>query len=91
MSDSGTRPRRLDRQDWAQSSRSLAGRTVVCSAEQMTIGTHDVISEVVSRIPEWVRRELLSADPVTRVRAEETIVAMIVGALDKGVASPTQP
>ena len=42
---------------------------------------HIVIAEMVSRIPEWVRKELLSADAATRARAEETIAAMIKDAL----------
>jgi hypothetical protein len=45
---------------------------------------HDVdskISDAVRHAPEWVRHDLLSNDKVTRVRAEETLAAMISNAL----------
>lgn len=49
--------------------------------ENMVENMRTTIGDVVSRIPEWVRRKLLSADPLTRARAEETIAAMIQDAL----------
>jgi hypothetical protein len=45
---------------------------------------HDVdskISDAVRHAPEWVRHDLLSNDKLTRVRAEETLAAMISNAL----------
>jgi hypothetical protein len=39
------------------------------------------VSEAVKNAPEWVRHELLSNDPMTRIRAEETLAAMISNAL----------
>ena len=47
----------------------------------MVDDTYPAIADVVFRIPEWVRKELLSADAATRARAEETIAAMIRDAL----------
>lgn len=49
-------------------------------ADEATIA----IANIVSRIPEWVRRDLLSTDPATRARAEETIAAMIMDAIGEG-------
>jgi hypothetical protein len=45
---------------------------------------HDVdskISDAVRHAPEWVRHDLLSSDKLTRIRAEETLAAMISNAL----------
>lgn len=36
---------------------------------------------VIARVPEWVRHDLVSKDQSTRLRAEETLAAMIVNAL----------
>jgi len=53
----------------------------------MTWGMSDlertIIIEVMSRAPEWLRRELLSDDPAARSAAEETLSAMIANALAK--------
>jgi hypothetical protein len=45
---------------------------------------HDVdskIGDAVRHAPEWVRHDLLSSDRLTRIRAEETLAAMISNAL----------
>ena len=42
-----------------------------------------IIAKAVESIPEWLRQDLLSKDPVARQRAEETLAAMIVAALRK--------
>ena len=39
------------------------------------------ISDAVKHAPEWVRHDLLSIDRLTRIRAEETLAAMISNAL----------
>lgn len=39
------------------------------------------VSAAVRHAPEWVRHDLLSSDRLTRVRAEETLAAMISNAL----------
>jgi ribosomal protein S20 len=39
------------------------------------------IAEIVSRVPEWVRKDLLAPNKATRARAEETVSAMIADAL----------
>lgn len=39
------------------------------------------ITAIVARTPDWVRQDLLSKDQATRARAEETLAAMIAGAL----------
>lgn len=46
--------------------------------------TSIAIADIVSRMPEWVRRDLLSTDPAIRARAEETIAAMIKDAIGEG-------
>jgi hypothetical protein len=43
----------------------------------------DNILRVVERAPQWIRRDLDAKDPVARIRAEESLAAMIADALDK--------
>lgn len=43
----------------------------------------DIILRVVERAPQWIRRDLSSKDMVARIRAEESLAAMIVDALDQ--------
>jgi hypothetical protein len=40
-----------------------------------------VVLQVVRRTPKWIRRDLESKDPATRVRSEEALTAMIVDAI----------
>lgn len=47
----------------------------------MTGAINEVILRVLERAPQWVRQDLLSADPIVRARAEETLAAMISSAL----------
>ncbi|WP_162892664.1 hypothetical protein [Blastomonas fulva] len=42
---------------------------------------NQLVLGVLARAPQWVRQDLLSADPVVRARAEETLAAMISSAL----------
>ncbi|MDH7975434.1 hypothetical protein QH494_24875 [Sphingomonas sp. AR_OL41] len=39
------------------------------------------ITAIVARAPDWMRQDLLSKDSVIRLRAEETLGAMIASAL----------
>jgi hypothetical protein len=39
------------------------------------------LSEMLSRLPEWVRTDLATKDAANRIRAEETLVAMAMAAL----------
>jgi len=39
------------------------------------------ITTVIARAPEWIRHDLLSKEPTTRARAEETLAAMVASAL----------
>ena len=41
------------------------------------------LSSVLSHIPEWIRTDLSSKDSTARVRAEETLLAMITAALSE--------
>lgn len=51
--------------------------------------TSGLVEQAVRRLPEWVRTDLSSANPVIRVRAEETLAAMIAAALaDDAVEMP---
>lgn len=43
-----------------------------------------VIASVVSRAPEWIRRDLSSAIPALRQRAEEALAAMVAAAIRRG-------
>jgi hypothetical protein len=40
-----------------------------------------IIAKVVSRAPEWVRHDLTSSESAVRLRAEETLAAMIEQAI----------
>lgn len=39
------------------------------------------VAELLSRAPEWLRRDLVSDDKIARQRAEEPLAAMIADAL----------
>ena len=40
-----------------------------------------LVTDVLSRMPQWVRDELSSKDPLVRARAEETLAASIAAAI----------
>lgn len=46
------------------------------------------VLQVIERTPQWVRHDLDSKDAAIRVRAEETLAAMIAAALDEVSAHP---
>ena len=48
---------------------------------ETTRSTEMIVGEVLARMPEWARVDLSSKEPAARVRAEETVAAMIVAAL----------
>lgn len=48
----------------------------------MTRELTDTILWVIEREPQWVRHDLDTKDPVARIRAEESLAAMIAAALD---------
>ncbi|WP_132270126.1 DUF6771 family protein [Novosphingobium sp. PhB57] len=41
-----------------------------------------IISQVLERTPQWIRHDLEAKDPAIRIRAEETLAAMIARALE---------
>lgn len=49
----------------------------------MTRDLTDAILRVIERAPQWGRRDLDSMDAVVRIRAEETLAAMIADALNR--------
>ena len=49
----------------------------------MTRELTDTILRVIERAPDWIRRDLVSKDAVARIRAEESLAAMIADALDQ--------
>lgn len=53
----------------------------------MTQELTETILRVVERTPAWVRRDLDSKDAVARIRAEESLAAMIADALGKQPAA----
>src|SRR3546814_18979810 len=53
----------------------------VCHRRAMTRELTDTILRVVERAPDWIRRDLDSKDAVVRIRAEESLAAMIADAL----------
>jgi hypothetical protein len=46
------------------------------------------VLQVIERTPQWVRHDLESTEPAVRIRAEETLAAMIAAALDGVSALP---
>ncbi|WP_420143995.1 DUF6771 family protein [Sphingobium sp.] len=49
-----------------------------------------LITAILQRAPQWVRHDLLSKEEMTRLRAEETLAAMIANGLRAGTSdSPT--
>ena len=54
----------------------------------MTQELTDAILRVVKRAPQWIRRDLDAKDPVARIRAEESLAAMIADALDQQANAP---
>jgi hypothetical protein len=44
----------------------------------------DLLTKTVTRLPDWVRHDLAAKDSVVRLRAEETLVAMIANVLSEG-------
>ena len=49
----------------------------------MTREFTETVLRVVERAPQWVRRDLDAKDPVARIRAEESLAAMIADALER--------
>lgn len=49
----------------------------------MTADIQSIIHTVVERAPQWLRQDLTSHDKAIRMRAEETMAAMIADALSK--------
>lgn len=49
----------------------------------MTRELTDAILRVVERAPQWIRRDFDAKDTVARVRAEESLAAMIADALEQ--------
>lgn len=47
----------------------------------------DILLKAVARTPEWVRHDLAAKDIAARNRAEETLAAIIIDALENGGAT----
>ena len=68
--------------------RCLARLRPICHRRAMTRELTDTILRVVERAPQWIRRDLDAKDPVARIRAEESLAAMIADALDQQANAP---
>ncbi|MDR6513429.1 hypothetical protein J2792_004326 [Novosphingobium capsulatum] len=55
-------------------------------ASRVAIGnkTKTRILGVIERAPQWLRNDLAAKDPAARARAEESLAAMLVDAIDEG-------
>jgi hypothetical protein len=49
----------------------------------MTRELTETVRRVVERAPQWIKRDLDAKDPVARIRAEESLAAMIADALER--------
>lgn len=45
----------------------------------------EIITATLTRMPEWIRHDLVAKDAAVRERAEETLAAMIASALEPEV------
>ena len=54
----------------------------------MTETLTTTVLQVIERTPQWVRHDLESKEPAVRIRAEETLAAMIAAALHEVSALP---
>ncbi len=43
----------------------------------------DYLLKTISRIPEWLRHDLVAKEALVRLRAEETLAAMLLDTLSK--------
>lgn len=43
-----------------------------------------LVTEILTRAPEWIRKDIASKDPQSRVRAEEALAAIIGTTLSTG-------
>ncbi|MDT7530345.1 hypothetical protein OVY29_16930 [Sphingopyxis sp. SE2] len=49
----------------------------------MTRELTETVLRVIERAPQWIKRDLDAKDPVARIRAEESLAAMIADALER--------
>ena len=47
----------------------------------------DIVRRVIAKAPQWLRQDLVSADPAILARSEEALAAMIAAALEGENAS----
>ncbi|WP_281824489.1 DUF6771 family protein [Sphingobium sp. BS19] len=60
----------------------LTGRKITADALVMDQPNHlPAITAVLANAPQWLRHDLCSADPKLRMRAEESLAAMIAAAV----------
>lgn len=45
----------------------------------------DLLLKTIIRMPEWVRHDLAGKDAATRLRAEESLAAMLIAAVEQDV------
>lgn len=61
----------------------LSGRAIGGS---MKDAIPQVVLQTVTRVPDWIRHDLNSKDATLRLRAEETLAAILVSAIEAGNA-----
>ena len=42
-----------------------------------------LVTDILARAPDWIRKDLAAKDPISRTRAEEALAALIGSALSK--------
>jgi hypothetical protein len=45
--------------------------------------TRDALLKAIARLPDWIRHDLATKDAALRVRAEESLAAMLADVLDR--------
>ncbi len=61
----------------------IADRVPNRHSTSMEQTTKDALLKAVVRLPDWIRHDLAAKDTALRVRAEESLAAMLVDVLDR--------
>jgi hypothetical protein len=63
--------------------KAIADRAPNRHSTEMEQSTKDALLKAVVRLPDWIRHDLAAKDAALRVRAEESLTAMLVDVVDR--------
>ena len=61
----------------------LAQGKLISHKQVMNPKDVEALLAAISRLPDWIRKDLAAKDSIVRARAEEELTAMLVGALKR--------